>query len=609
MGFPQSHPHSGNGDKMSERNFFAELKRRNVYKVAVAYAVVAWLLIQAASILFPTFEAPVWAMKVFVVAVVLGFPAALILSWAFEITSKGIKRAEDVLPTESITPHTGRKIVAVTAALGVLAASLLAFELLRSKSTISADVSPGDSRNAAAEISDKSIAVLPFENLSSDKENAYFAEGIQDEVLTRLAKIAALKVISRTSTQKYRSAPDNLREVRKQLGVANLLEGSVQKIANTVHVNVQLIRVATDEHLWAESYDRKLDNVFGVEGEVAMAVAEALKAKLTGAEQHTVGQRSTNNPQAYDAYLRGLAYSLRPGYSPVDNLAAIKYFGAAVKLDPNFALAWAWLGRENALGYFNNLEKNLPSLRDAAQQAANKAVELQPELGEAYLGQGYWQYYCERNYVSAVALFEKSGKLLPNNSLAPHALALVCRRLGEWQRSLDYFRNAVQMDPRDTALLTDQAEILDMLRQYPAALKVYDQVLDILPDNSNARWQVRPPLIRRRATSWRPLHCFLLCILSRSRIHSACKLSSGPVSAATRRLSLHCRQQRRRHLIAPPRKTITSISKPIWRGCTNSPARLSLHRPRGDKLKVKRKATRAEQGMITLSWRSWPRQL
>ncbi|HZE12175.1 MAG TPA: hypothetical protein VE086_00320, partial [Chthoniobacterales bacterium] len=289
---------------MNPGNFFAELKRRNVYKVAVAYVVVAWLLIQAASILLPTFEAPAWVMKVFVLFLALGFIPALIFSWAFEITPEGIKRESEVVADKSIGSHTGRKIVALTIVLALIAAGLLAFQLLRPGGTRS--VASGKSEDATERVPSKSIAVLPFENLSDDKANAYFAEGIQDEILTHLSKIAALKVISRSSTQKYKSAPDNLRDVGAQLGVAHLLEGSVQKIGNAVHVNVQLIRAATDEHIWAESYNRKLDDVFAVEGEVASTIADQLNAKLTGAEKEVLAQKPTNNPAAYDAYLRGL---------------------------------------------------------------------------------------------------------------------------------------------------------------------------------------------------------------------------------------------------------------------------------------------------------------
>src|SRR5437764_2300913 len=335
-------------------------------------------------------------------------------------------------------------------------------------------------------MADKSIAMLPFENLSRDPDNAYFATGIQDEILTRLAKIGALKVISRNSTQQYAARPGNLSEIARQLGAASILEGSVQKAGDQVHINVQLIRAATDEHLWAESYNRKLENIFGVEGEVATAVAEALKAKLTGAEQHALEQKPTNNAEAYDAYLRGLAYSLRPEYFEADNLNANKHFSDAVKLDPKFALAWACLAHANALGYFNKIGADFRGLREAAKHAAETAISLQPDLSEAYLAQGYSRYYGDSDYAGAIPSFEKAGKLSPSNSQIPKALALVCRRLGEWQRSLDYFRQATQLDPRDAALLSSEAETFFMLRQYPAGLKVCDQILDILPDNSIA---------------------------------------------------------------------------------------------------------------------------
>ena len=333
---------------------------------------------------------------------------------------------------------------------------------------------------------EKSIAVLPFQNLSEDKANAYFADGIQDEILTRLAKIAALKVISRTSTQQYAARPGNLSEIARQLGVANILEGSVQKAADKVHINAQLIRAATDEHLWAESYDRKLENIFGVESEVASAVAEALKAKLTGAEKQTLEQKPTDNAQAYDVYLRGLAYSLRPVYSGADNLDAIKYFGEAVKLDPKFTLAWAWLARESALGYFNEIDNDVHSLRETAKHAADKAIESEPNLAEAHLAQGYFHYYCERDFDSAIASFEKAGQLSPNNSQVYESLGLVWRRKGGWQRSLEYLCRASQLDPRDIRLLLWQVEAFHALRQYSTALTVCDQILDISRDNGDA---------------------------------------------------------------------------------------------------------------------------
>src|SRR5438270_1891592 len=262
---------------MDPGTFLTELKRRKVYRVAVAYAIVAWLLIQAASILFPTFEAPPWVMKVFVLVIVLGFLPALIFSWAFEITPEGIRRESEIELNKSITRRTGRKIVALTIALAVVAAGLFVYQLVRSKSDASG--SP-----TAATIANKSIAVLPFDNLSRDPDNAYFCEGVQDEILTRLAKIADLKVISRTSTQHFKSTPDNLPQIAKQLGVAHILEGSVQKASDQVRVNVQLINALTDAHLWADTYDRKLTDIFAFESDIARTIAETLGARLSRAE-------------------------------------------------------------------------------------------------------------------------------------------------------------------------------------------------------------------------------------------------------------------------------------------------------------------------------------
>src|SRR6476659_1520535 len=297
---------------MSEKpSFFSELKRRNVYKVAVAYAVVAWLLIQAASILFPTFEAPAWVMKVFVAVLVLGFPIALVFSWAFEITPEGIRREEDVSPDESLTRRTGRKIVGLTIVLAVIAAALMLFQFLRPKPAVSTSATtmsvpaPSASVSVSATIPEKSIAVLPFENLSDDKGAAYFADGIQDEILTKLAGIADLKVIPRTSTAKYKSKPEDLKTVSQQLGVATILEGSVQKAADKVRVNVQLIDASTDSHLWAKTYDRDLKDVFAIQSEVAQEIADSLQAKLSPAEANTLGVVPTKNTAAYDLFLKG----------------------------------------------------------------------------------------------------------------------------------------------------------------------------------------------------------------------------------------------------------------------------------------------------------------
>ncbi|MGI8481612.1 MAG: tetratricopeptide repeat protein, partial [Chthoniobacterales bacterium] len=340
---------------------------------------------------------------------------------------------------------------------------------------------------ATVAISKKSIAVLPFENLSEDKTNAYFVGGMQDEILTELAKVADLKVISRSSVMRYESGtPRNLREIGKQLGVAHLLEGSVQRAGGKIRVNAQLIDASSDTHLWAKTYDRDLADVFYIQSEIAKTIADQLQAKLTAGEKSTLARKPTTSFEAYDAYLRGLAYSLRPVWSEADNLNAIKYFGEAVKLDPKFTLAWVWLAHTSAHGYFDKIGDDFPALREAAKHAADKVVELQPDLGEAYEAQGYVHYYCERDYDSAILSFKKAAQLSPNNSQILEALGQLCRRKGQWQSSLDYFQQAVEINPRDAPLSISLGDVLRSARQYKAALKVYDHILDMFPGNLQA---------------------------------------------------------------------------------------------------------------------------
>jgi serine/threonine protein kinase/Tfp pilus assembly protein PilF len=330
---------------------------------------------------------------------------------------------------------------------------------------------------------EKSIAVLPFENLSEEKSNAYFADGIQDEILTRLSKIADLKVISRTSTQRYKNTFQKLSEVANQLGVANLLEGSVQKTNDQVRVTVQLIRAANDSHLWAETFDRRLTDIFSVESEVAKAIADQLRAKLTGQEEQVIAARPTDNPEAYDAYLRGLAYTLKTGSSPANTLSAQKYLKEAVRLDPKFALAWALLSYVDALGYVTlNLQPTV-ALREETGQAAETALTLQPNLGEAILAKGYYYYACLKDYDAAVRYFEQARQFLPNNSQIPESLAYVARRRGQWERSESYFNEAERLDPRNVSLLTQHAQSYVIVRRFPEALRKFDQVLDVIPDD------------------------------------------------------------------------------------------------------------------------------
>ena len=332
-------------------------------------------------------------------------------------------------------------------------------------------------------IAEKSIAVLPFENRSEDKANAYFADGIQDEILTRLSKIADLKVISRTSTQHYKTAPENLPEIAKQLGVAHILEGSVQKSGDVVRVNVQLIKAANDSHLWADTFDRKLTDIFSVESEVAKAIADQLRAKLTGREEQVIAAKPTDNPEAYDAYLRGLAYTLKTGNTPANYLAAQKYLREAVRLDPKFALSWALLSYVDSVGYTSLSLQPTVALREEARQAAETALTLQPNLGEAVLAKGYYHYSCLKDYDTAVGYFEQARQLLPNSSRIPESLAYVARRRGQWDRSESYFNEAERLDPRDVSLLTQHAISYMELRRFPEAVRKFDQVLDITPDD------------------------------------------------------------------------------------------------------------------------------
>ena len=330
---------------------------------------------------------------------------------------------------------------------------------------------------------EKSIAVLPFENLSEEKSNAYFADGIQDEILTRLSKIADLKVISRTSTQRYKKKSQKLSEIANQLGVANLLEGSVQKTNDQVRVNVQLIRAANDSHLWAETFDRKLTDIFSVESEVAKAIADQLQAKLTGQEEQVIAARPTDNPEAYDAYLRGLAYTLKTGDSPANHLGAQRYLKEAVRLDPKFALSWALLSYVDALGYLTLTLQPTVALREEVRQAAETAITLQPNLGEAIVAKGYYYYACLKDYDTAVRYFEQARQFLPNSSQIPESLAYVARRRGQWDRSESYFNEAERLDPRNVNLLTSHATSSIILRRFPEALRKLDQVLDITPDD------------------------------------------------------------------------------------------------------------------------------
>jgi TolB-like protein/Tfp pilus assembly protein PilF len=328
------------------------------------------------------------------------------------------------------------------------------------------------------------VAVLPFENLSPDPDSAYLANGIQEEILTRLASIADLRVISRTSTQRYQSKPRNLSEIAKQLGVANILEGSVQKAGDQVRVNVQLINAQTDFHLWADTYDRQLTDILGVESEIARGIAASLQAKLTGREEQALAVKPTNNPEAYDAYLRGLAFEARGAMSssmPGPRQEATAFYERAVQLDPNFALAWARLSRADALLYFNGYDTTPATRRGAAKSALENAQKLEPNSPETLLALGYYQYWVLRDYAHAKTTFGRVSKTVPGNSEVRMALGRVARREGHRDQSVAYFEQALVLDPRNMELLVDTASTYGALRRFPAALKLYDRALDIMP--------------------------------------------------------------------------------------------------------------------------------
>jgi TolB-like protein/class 3 adenylate cyclase/Tfp pilus assembly protein PilF len=396
-----------------------------------------------------------------------GTQVAMVNLWSDDVGNRQLPRKFQALKKQRARV----RWAAMTAALlmlGAIAAGIVMFSRYRVRSALPAP--------------EKSIAVLPFENYSRDPDNAYFADGIQDEILTRLAKIADLKVISRTSTQHYKSAPENLREIARQLDVAHILEGSVQKSGDVVRVNVQLIKAANDSHLWADTYDRKLTDIFAVESDVAKAIADQLRARLTGREQQDIYSKPTDNPQAYDAYLRGLAYTLKPAITIANTVGAQKHLREAVALDPRFALCWALLSYVDAMSYLSlfNLQPT-DALREEADQAAQTALTLQPDLGEAMLAKGYYHYAFLKDYDTAVSYFERARPLLPNNSRIPAALAYVARRQGQWDRSDAYFNEAERLDPRNVSLLTQHALSDIARRNFSLGLRKLDYILDIAP--------------------------------------------------------------------------------------------------------------------------------
>jgi len=447
-------------------NFFSELKRRNVYKVAVAYAVVGWLVVQISSTVLPTFHAPEWVVQTLVVLVALGFPIALVIAWAFELTPEGLKRAEDVdrATEKRAKTYTWIYVVVVGAVLSIALFLLGRYTATNTASAARTEAATGSS------IPQKSIAVLPFENLSDDKNAAYFADGIQDEILTKLASIADLKVISRTSTAKYKSKPEDLKTVSQQLGVATVLEGSVQKAGDKVRVNVQLIDARADSHLWAKSYDREIKDVFAVESEVAQEIADSLQAKLSPAEASTLATAPTKDTAAYDLFLKG-EYEERLADSSLkaesfDQAAA--WYRQAIARDPNFALAMARLV-QNRIAYHWFVEQMSEAELAQVRSVAEKAVALAPNLAQVHVALGQFYYHGYRQYEQALAEFERALQLQPNASAALEYSGYVHRRQGQWERCLAELKRALEADPRNASLAANVSNTYIPLRMWKEA--------------------------------------------------------------------------------------------------------------------------------------------
>src|SRR5438093_2806446 len=449
-------------------SFFAELKRRNVYKVAIAYGVVAWLLIQVATQVFPFFEIPNWVVRLVVLVIIIGFPVALIIAWAFELTPEGLKRTETADAEHSAGRSLKRTWIYVVIIAGAISIGL--FFLGRYTSS---------KQNAGTELPGKSIAVLPFDNLSRDPDNAYVADGIQDEILARLSKIADLKVISRTSTQKYKSAPDNLRDIAKQLGVANILEGSVQKTGDQVRVNVKLINALKDAHLWADIFDRKLTDIFAVESDIAKTIADTLQARLTGTEKEMIATKPTSDTAAHELYLKGRSlWRQRTG----DNIPkAIAFYEQAVARDPNYALAYAGL----AEAYVSLPFYTAVTPRDAyaaAKTEALKALQLNDKLAEAHTTLALLLCYTDFDMAGSVSEFQRAIALNPNDATTHQWFGEpTLTALGRFDEAIAEEKRAIELEPLSPNNNSDLGFILIMARRYDDAIAQLHKAVEIDP--------------------------------------------------------------------------------------------------------------------------------
>ena len=446
--------------------FFEELQRRKVYRVAAAYIIAAGFIIQIGSAVFPAWELPNWTFRLVVVLLLIGFPIALILAWAFDVNSEGIRATKGT----AAETHLRRNMI-ILVAIGVIVSAAAGFFLLPRASTHKMD---------------KSIAVLPFENLSDEKENAYFADGMQDDILTNLSKISDLKVISRTSVMSYRgSGTRNARDIGKALGVAALLEGSVRRIGNRVRVNVQLINANNDEHIWAEDYDRDLTDVFAIQTDLAQKIVYTLQAKLSPNEKSWLDRRPTQDPNAYLLFVQAHDYASRPDMLHDTSLKAEQLFEQATTLDPNFAAAFAGLSTAESWAY-HSFDPN-PARRDKARLTADKALRLQPDLPEGHLALGFSYYYGDRDYQRARAEFEIAKRDLPNEAQAYMAIGAIQRRQGKWAESNANLEKAAALDPKNAGILVNLGYNHLAQRNFEAAEKIFDRAIATAPQSFGAR--------------------------------------------------------------------------------------------------------------------------
>ena len=459
---------------MKGSGFFAELKRRHVYRAGVIYVMSAWLVIQVATQTFPYFDVPKWIIRFLILALVLGLPVVLSLAWAFEITPEGIVKADEVPEETASRPRKGRRIdLLIIAALSIVIVLLL----LQQHRVIFAPKSR-----------DKSIAVLPFENFSDDKENAFFADGIQDDLLTNLAKIQALTVISRTSVMKYRDkGARDIKEIGESLGVANILEGSVRREGNRVAVNVQLIDAQTDHHLWANRYKRTLADSLGIEGELATEIANALRATLTPEEKIRVERKPTENADAYELYLRALPYEQGPDTLLQDYHRAEQLYVRAIALDPNFALAHAHLASTYAEIF--HFHEPLASWNAKAKSEAQIALRLEPNLSEAHLALGQCSYWMDGDYDRALAEFSRAQELAPNDAHVGRLIAAIERRQGRWEEALAAYHRIEAVDPQNPNIMREVLTTCTSMRKWGEAARAATRLRAIAPDSVVAKIQ------------------------------------------------------------------------------------------------------------------------